>query len=132
VNQNNQQLFCPGIPGAGKTIATSIVVGHLQRTFQHDVRVGVAYLYCNFRRQENLTDLLLSLLKQLIPPSIPETVVSLYGRHQAKRTRPSFGEISEALHSIVASYSRAFIIIDALDECRLSDGRHKLMPEIYI
>jgi hypothetical protein len=36
VNQNKQTLFCPGIPGAGKTIATSIVVNHLERTIQYD------------------------------------------------------------------------------------------------
>jgi Cdc6-like AAA superfamily ATPase len=128
MNQNNQTLFCPGIPGAGKTIATSIVVDHLQRSFQHDDGVGVAYLYCNFRQQEHLSDLLLSLLKQLIPPSVPETVVHLYRRHRDKRTRPSFGEILEVLHSVVASCSRAFVVIDALDECA---SRHRLMPEIF-
>jgi Cdc6-like AAA superfamily ATPase len=131
VNRNQQTLFCPGIPGAGKTIATSIVVDHLQRTFQHDDGVGVAYLYCNFRRQEHPADLLLSLLKQLTPHSVPETVASLYKYHQARRTRPSFHEISEALHSVVASHSRAFIIIDALDECTISDVRHKIMLEIF-
>src|SRR4029077_5642236 len=108
-------------------------VDYLQRTFQHGDGVGVAYLYCNFRRQQEQgpSDLLLSLLKQFTLPFIPETVVSLYKCHQVKRTRPSFDEISKALHSVIASYSRAFIIIDALDECRPSDGRHKFMPEIF-
>jgi len=56
-----QTLFCPGIPGAGKTIITSIVVEHLQTDFQakptervgkdfikKDSNIGVAYLYCSF------------------------------------------------------------------------------------
>jgi Cdc6-like AAA superfamily ATPase len=130
VNQDKRTLFCPGIPGAGKTIATSIVVDHLQRTFHGD-GVGIGYLYCNFRRQQEQgpTDLLLSLLKQFAQPSIPETVVSLYKYHQDNRTRPSFDEILMALYSVVSSYSKTFIIIDALDEC-LSDGRHKFMPGI--
>jgi hypothetical protein len=46
-----QTLFCPGIPGAGKTILTSIVVDDLHARFRDDAHVGIAYLYLNFRRQ---------------------------------------------------------------------------------
>jgi hypothetical protein len=60
-------LFCPGIPGAGKTILTSIVVDELTTRFAEDENVGIAYIFCNFRRQaeQNAEDLLMSLLKQL-------------------------------------------------------------------
>ena len=34
------------------------------------------------------------------------------------------------LHSIVANYSRAFIIVDALDECQ-DEGRRNLLSEIF-
>jgi hypothetical protein len=47
---------------------------------------------------------------------------SLYKRHKDERTRPSFAEISEVLSSIVANQSRTFFIVDALDECQVSDG----------
>jgi hypothetical protein len=90
--------------------------------------VGVACLYCNFQRQEHASDLLLSLLKQLTLPSVPEEVASLYKRRRAKRARPSFDEISD---SVVTSYSKPFIVIDALDECAISDVRHKFMLEIF-
>ena len=57
---------------------------------------------------------------------------SLYERHEVKRTRPSFNEISEVLQSIMAGYSRTFIVIDALDECGISDGGcGKLLSEIF-
>ena len=46
-----QTLFCPGIPGAGKTILTSIVVDELTTRFGNDRIIGIAYVYCNFRRQ---------------------------------------------------------------------------------
>jgi Cdc6-like AAA superfamily ATPase len=135
VNQSKQTLFCPGIPGAGKTIITSIVVEDLCLRFQNDASIGIAYLYCNFRRHEEQKpkDLLASLLKQLIQeqPSAPENVKSLYERHRKGRTRPSFNELSKALHSIIADYSKVFIIIDALDECQVSDGSRKtLLTEI--
>jgi hypothetical protein len=50
----------------------------------------------------------------------------------ATRTRASLNEISTALHSVVTDYSRAFIIIDALDECQVSDGsRREFLSEIF-
>jgi hypothetical protein len=65
VETNKQTLFCLGIPGAGKTILNSIVVEELAACFQNDKRIGIAYLYCNFRRQheQKVEDLLASLLK---------------------------------------------------------------------
>lgn len=136
LNESKKTLFCPGIPGAGKTMITSIVVDDLYTRFQNDASVIIAYIYCNFRRQQEQkpTDLLASLLKQLVQEQLfmPENVKSLYERHRDKRTRPSFDEISKALHSIVADYSRVFIIIDALDECQVSDGgRQQFLAELF-
>jgi hypothetical protein len=135
LNTSNQTLFCPGIPGAGKTIITSIIVNNLYAKFQNDASVGIAYVYCNFRRQQEQkpSDLLASLLKQLIQEQpIPERIKILYERHKDKRTRPSVDEISKVLHSIVADYSRAFIVIDALDECQVSDGsRKRFLTELF-
>ena len=134
LNQNKQMLFCPGIPGAGKTIMTSVVVDHLNRKFENDASIGIAYIYCDYRRhlEQTPADLLLSLLKHLVQeqPLLPEKVKTLYDGHKDKRTRPSFDEISKVLHSIVAGYSRAFIIIDALDECE-DEGRRSLLSEIF-
>src|SRR5947209_4514453 len=62
---SKQTLFCPGIPGAGKTILTSIVIDDLSTRFLADQNVGIAYLYCNFRRrdEQGAEDLLANLLK---------------------------------------------------------------------
>jgi hypothetical protein len=58
-------------------------------------------------------------------------VKNLCTHHKGKRTRPSFDEISKALHPVLTDYSRSFIIIDALDECQAADGsRSKLLSEI--
>ena len=126
IETDKQTLLCLGIPGAGKTILTSFVVEILRSQFQDDLSVGIAYLYCNFRRQDEqmAEDLLASLLEQLTQglPSLPDTVKSLYEKHNDKRTWPSFHEISRSLQSVAALYSRVFIIVDALDECRASDG----------
>lgn len=136
VENDEQTLFCPGIPGAGKTILTSIVVEELSDRFKNDNSVGIAYLYCNFRRrdEQKAEELLASLVKQLAQSwsSMPESVESLYNKHKAKRTRPTFDEISKALQSVAALYSRIIIVIDALDECQVSDGtRTRLLLEIF-
>lgn len=129
-------LFCPGIPGAGKTIITSIVIEELGVRFQNDINVGIAYLYCDFRRthEQKAEDLLTSLLKQFVQeqPCIPDSVKFLHNRHKDKRTRPLLEEISKVLHSVTATYSRAFIVVDALDECQAADGcRTRLLSEIF-
>jgi Cdc6-like AAA superfamily ATPase len=133
---SKQTLFCPGIPGAGKTILTSIIVDDLNKRFQNDASIGIAYLYCNFRRQgeQRAEDLLASLLKQLSQERscLPDSVKALYDHHKDKRTRPSFEEILRVLQSVAAIYSTVFIIVDALDECQVSDGcQARFLSEIF-
>lgn len=132
VENNNQTLFCPGILGAGKTILTSIVIEDLCNSFYKSSTVGIAYIYCDFllEDKQKINGLLESLLKQLAQGQtpLPGSVKDLYDRHEAKYTRPSLDEISRALHSVAAIYSRLFIIVDGLDECRCWET---LLPEIF-
>jgi Cdc6-like AAA superfamily ATPase len=136
LNSNKQTLFCPGIPGAGKTILTSIVVQELITHFRNDKSIGIAYLYCNFRRkgEQKTQDLLESLLKQLSKEqsSLLDSVKSLYDKHKEKQTRPSLDEISRTLQLVANIFSRVIIIVDALDECQVSDGcRKTFLNEIF-
>jgi hypothetical protein len=133
---DEQTVFCPGIPGAGKTILTSIVVDYLYSKHEIDPSIGIAYIYCNFRRkdEQKIDDLLASLLKQFIQEqsSVPNSVKTLYNQHKNKRTRPSLDEISKTLNSVIPYYSRAYIVIDALDECQLSNGcRSTFLSSIF-
>lgn len=136
IGKREQTLFCPGIPGAGKTILASVVVDDLFKRYHNDHTVGIAYIYCNFRLHDAHTakNLLTSLLRQLSQdqPVLPSPMKELFGHHQAKRTEPSSGEILKTLHSVAAMYSRVFIIVDALDECSERNGcRKELLSEIF-
>lgn len=86
LDTKGQTLFCPGIPGAGKTILTSIVIEHLHQKFEN-TDVAICYIYCDFRRQndQGLADLLASLLKQLAECHLlfPRSVVELYDNRQS-------------------------------------------------
>jgi hypothetical protein len=126
VNTKQRTMWCPGIPGAGKTIITAIVIEHLCERFQNDPSVGIGYIYCNFRRrdEQKAEDLLANLLKQLAQgqSALPESVKSLYESHKNKQTRPSFDRISRTLRSVAANFSKVFIIMDAIDECHVAAG----------
>ncbi|TVY86815.1 Ankyrin repeat,PH and SEC7 domain containing protein [Lachnellula willkommii] len=117
-----QTLFCPGIPGAGKTILSAIVVDDLNARFRDDESVGIAYVYFNFRRQEEqkLEIILAGILKQLLQsrPSLPESIKALYSRHKQDQTPWPTADTLKELRSVVALYSRVFIVADALDECQ--------------
>lgn len=135
LSTKKQTLFCPGIPGAGKTIQTSIVVDDFISRFHNDPNTGIAYIYCNFHQQEEqkADDLLATMLRQLAEsqPSLPECVRDLYNECKKKRRRPLSDEILEVLHSVAAIYTRAFIVIDALDECQVDSSREKLLLELF-
>lgn len=129
LSTDKQTLFCPGIPGAGKTILTAIVVENLHTRFDNDPTVGIAYNYYNFNRQHQQTadKLMASFLRQLCfsQSSVPGAVKSLYDKHtdkeRDKNTQPSLEEIVKTLQSVVKPFSRVFIAIDALDECQIQE-----------
>lgn len=112
------------------------MVDELNNRFSRNTDIGIAYIYCNFRRQDkqNADDLLASLLKQLVEsqPSVPDCVKDLYDLHKRKQTRPSLNAILEVLQSVASIYSRVFIIVDALDECQMSQSRRsKFLSEVF-
>ena len=78
-------LFCPGIPGADKTMIASIAVDHLRTSFPDD-KTGKAFLYCSYKRQDNqkVDDLLASLLGQLTAwqSTVPKSIRALYDEHR--------------------------------------------------
>ncbi|KLJ06231.1 hypothetical protein EMPG_10341 [Blastomyces silverae] len=120
-------LFCPGLPGAGKSIMASIIVDELYRRFHKDDNVGIAFWFFDLRRhdEEKIPErVLASLLKQLLStqPSLPQAVEELYHMHKGRGTRPSPKELSSALESVLGRYSRVFIVVDALDECPTFNG----------
>jgi len=134
VSAKKQTLFCPGIPGGGKTISASIVIDELTKWAGNDENAGIAYIYCNFRQKDTqkASDLLASWLKQLAQGQRFSRLKSLYYHHRKNKTRPSLDETSKTLRSVASLYSRVFIIVDALDECQTADGcRSRLLEEMF-
>ncbi|UPK99891.1 hypothetical protein LCI18_010826 [Fusarium solani-melongenae] len=112
-------LWCPGMPGAGKTVISSVVVDHLRQQF-NDSTIGIAFVYCDYKDRLNQTpsNLLSSLVKQLAKQKqvLPKEVKDLYDKHANKETFPSLDEYSTLFSQLVTSFSKTFIIVDGLDE----------------
>ncbi|KAL3480495.1 hypothetical protein BJX99DRAFT_266432 [Aspergillus californicus] len=127
-------LFCPGIPGAGKTMTACFVVDHLRQKSRKDQSFPVIFLYCNYKRQQEMRpiDLFSSLLKQLSRHASPiaDSVITLYEKHKPHQSRPSLQEILRDLVSAIQSFPKTFIVIDALDEYEASD-RVRFMTKLF-
>lgn len=62
----NQTLVCPGIPGAGKTVLTAIVIESLQNKYQTDDNIRLGYIYFNYETPSKSGDIYSSILKQIL------------------------------------------------------------------
>lgn len=134
VDTKGLTLFCPGVPGAGKTILTAAVVDDICERFKHDSSVGIAYLYLSSEQRVDQTPekLFASLAKQLLQRwlPLPETLRNKYESRKDKSTDPSASDILETLESAVRLYARTFIIVDGLDECEKTAFAARLSEKI--
>jgi hypothetical protein len=120
INAAGQTLMCRGVPGAGKTILTSIVVEDLRSFSRTEADVGVAFIYCDYKlRNQQTGDMLLtSLLRQLVAgrSTLPDHIQELYKVHEEGTRSLSSEDVRATLRSVTSSYTRVFIVVDALDE----------------
>jgi Cdc6-like AAA superfamily ATPase len=112
-------LFCPGIPGAGKTMVSAIAIQNLlTRAGNEDI--GLGFLFCNYKSQAEQTCamLLATLLKQLAHghSDATELIARMHESHERRNTRPSPEELQGALQSVCSMYPVVYLVVDALDE----------------
>ncbi|EHK16897.1 uncharacterized protein TRIVIDRAFT_162206 [Trichoderma virens Gv29-8] len=132
---SKQKLLCRGMPGAGKTIITSVVIDYLVDMSKRDSGIGLAYIYCSFKQpksEQTIQNLLSSVLKQLASDRqpFPATTRRLYEQHQAKQTHASQEQLISELETVIGLYSHVYVIIDALDECDFKP-MHSFIAEIF-
>ena len=104
----------------------SIIVNHLQTIFEGNDMVAIVFIYCNYkeRAEQTLSNLVSSLLKQMAQHrrAMSDNIKSFYQCHRRESTRPTLHQITCALKSEIEAYSKVFVIVDALDECREDNG----------
>jgi hypothetical protein len=112
-------LWCHGDPGSGKTVLASIVINHLRQKSSAIYGVGVAAIYCEWKRQELMTprDLLASIWDQLVlDQPLGEEIEHSYDSHAKFRTMPTHDEVYSLVRRQIRTLSSVYIIVDALDE----------------
>ncbi len=100
---------------------SAIAVNWLGERFPRRNEVGIAVLYCSYSMQEEQTKekLVAGLLRQLLKREQFETkkVHSIYEECKSARRRPNLKELATLLQHVAGGFSKAFVIVDALDEC---------------
>ena len=122
-------LVCSGIPGAGKTVLASIIIDYLECVSRQS-DVGVAYIYCNYKDQDQSPEnFAASLLQQLVEQRgiVSEDIRSAYQKYTSKKSRPTQAEYLKWLGAEIACFSKLMVVVDALDECPESNGARNFL-----
>jgi hypothetical protein len=128
MEQSSCTLYCPGMPGAGKSVLAAAVIDHLENRIGYPAReTNLAYILCDYEIEQEQTEtgLLGAIIQQLVQndPGMAQPLLILYGRHIERGTFPDAEEIFESLRSMVTKQKAIYIVVDALDE--LSNTRDK-------
>ena len=133
VSKDSGILWCPGIPGAGKTFLASIVFEHLKVTYQND-KVAVLIAYCGYNeaKSQSIDNLVAALTKQIIQmqPDVSKELKELYKSHHKTETFPPLAELVKAYQREIAKFQKCFIIVDALDEILDENKRLQLLETL--
>ncbi|KAH7073997.1 ankyrin repeat-containing domain protein, partial [Paraphoma chrysanthemicola] len=120
LKKSSQTLFCPGMPGAGKSVLTSIIIADLWNRFRTDDKVVVLFFYSDFRRHEeqSKTSILSSMVRQLVEGRRePSTFMRDFFNASREGLRPPmYEDLVKAFEQEASSYSAVFVLVDALDE----------------
>ncbi|KAJ5681923.1 uncharacterized protein N7477_001863 [Penicillium maclennaniae] len=122
----NAVLFCPGIPGAGKTFLSSIVINELDRLRLSDKGgvkdSAILMLYCKWddSQSQSVDCLLASLVKQVAQRYglVSEETTNMFSKHSKADTSPGREEYLTVLNAELGRFPKTFIVVDGLDELR--------------
>ncbi|KAL9096319.1 MAG: hypothetical protein Q9165_001316 [Trypethelium subeluteriae] len=108
-----------GPPGAGKTIAMSVLIDGLRRESVGSPETGLTYMYLDSNDQKNQTtgNVVGAIIKQLLRrlPTIPKSIENIWKDY--KHEGPPIGRTMEMFCEACQAFTRTFICVDALDEC---------------
>ncbi|SPJ78511.1 related to ankyrin repeat [Fusarium torulosum] len=114
---SRQHLWLYGLAGCGKTILSTTILDHL---LQIDTHTTLAFFFdFSDPGKQKLENLLRSLAVQLYHTGneAARRLDSLFSSHDDGRRQPDTNALSACVDTMIQITGKAFIIIDALDEC---------------
>ncbi|TFK17873.1 hypothetical protein FA15DRAFT_650031 [Coprinopsis marcescibilis] len=113
-------LWGIGMPGAGKTIISSIIINHLTQKAKANKRICVAYAFARYTDLFTGEQVLGGLLRQIVQdhPSTLPFVKPMYFHHLLHGTRPNQLELLATIRAIFDSdlFDQKYCSLDGLDE----------------
>ncbi|KAL8752375.1 MAG: hypothetical protein Q9184_005754 [Pyrenodesmia sp. 2 TL-2023] len=121
LENSNDGLWIYGIPGAGKTTLSTLVVDEVLTRKQSNL-VGTAYFYIRHDDKDSHkpSNVLGSLICQLArhKPEALADLMKLYAQYRSHGlATPDQQDLSEKLEEISQHFTEIYIMIDGLDEC---------------
>jgi len=110
-------------------------VDHVKNKFPEE-EVGIAYVYCDYKDQEEQTSssLIACLAKRLAARKehLPQQSVNLYEKltEKSEKIRSNLEELKVLLLSLGGSYKKLFVLVDALDECYIRREREAFLSAL--
>jgi hypothetical protein len=128
------RLWLYGIPGCGKTILCSAILHDVLQYCQYSYGMVVAYFFFDFNdvEKQDLGKMLRSLIWQLSQQSgiIPASLDDLFSSCESGERQPSVDALQEVLRLMIQELPRAYVVLDALDECAQRIGLMETLQTI--
>ncbi|KAL2131723.1 hypothetical protein VTI74DRAFT_4654 [Chaetomium olivicolor] len=116
---NSRFLWMYGIPGAGKTLLACSMIKKVQSIARADKSKGAAYYYCYHSRSRDEDEAVLFLmwiLSQLCRAA--DYIPDILGHLFKSGDDPSPKDLLLGLEAVLAHFSTAYVVLDALDEAK--------------
>ncbi|KAF7974428.1 hypothetical protein HWV62_12148 [Athelia sp. TMB] len=116
-------LWLHGGPGCGKTIICSSAIENVKKSCRNKSLVGYAYFFFDGTSAQSKLATHESLIRSLIMQfsdrldGIHPALADLYDLEDKGRHQPLISSLEDTLLEIIKTFTSAYIIIDALDEC---------------
>ncbi|KAF7972345.1 hypothetical protein HWV62_18116 [Athelia sp. TMB] len=116
-------LWLHGGPGCGKTIICSSAIENVKKSCRNKGLVGYAYFFFDGTSAQSKLAAHESMIRSLIMQFsdrldwIHPALADLYDLEDKGRHQPLISSLEDTLLEIIKTFTSAYIIIDALDEC---------------
>lgn len=102
------------------------MVDYIQRQLAWQEKTAVLFVYNDYKDQQSQStvNIVGALLQQILlrAGDISKEVMAVYEEHQRGRIQPTFDKLCKVLCGEVRKLSRAFLVVDALDEFHADSG----------
>lgn len=133
----SRTFYCWGRPGVGKTILAAVAIHKLHehlRKISSDGESAVICLFCDYnaRTEQNSVHLLRALLRQPAKSKsvTPKPLKDLYVKSDMGQLPLGPNELLGVIQSTALTFTKIFVVMDALDECN-SPNRVHLLRDLH-